>query len=108
MLEYDLSIQVNAITNHGLASGHVGRFFEAHRRLNEADAFLSKLPRRVDSTELAVVRLRQAEIHLQEGTLLGRLQTLLRSAQKNSAEIKRLKKEIERKQKVQKKSFWND
>ena len=81
MLEYDLSIQVSAITNHGLASGHVGRYFEAHRRLNEADAFLSKLPRRVDSTELAVVRLRQAEIHLQEGEFLERLRILLQEAE---------------------------
>lgn len=42
--------------------------------------FSSNRPRRVDSTELAVVRLRQAEVHRCESELLSRLEAALRAA----------------------------
>ncbi|WP_367873429.1 SIR2 family protein [Luteolibacter sp. Populi] len=69
----ELSLRVEAFMLYGLAQGRLGRFSEAHRRLNEAHAILTKVPRHVDSIELAIVQLRRAEVYLMEATLLKRL-----------------------------------
>ena len=64
--EFELSQRVKLYGYHGLALGHLGRFFEAHRCFNEAAAILSKLDSRADTVDLAVLKLRRAEIHLME------------------------------------------
>lgn len=70
-VEYETRIYVSTL--YGLALGRLGRFVEAQRRLNEANARLSKLPRRVDEVELAIIELRRAEVHLLEARHLANI-----------------------------------
>jgi hypothetical protein len=65
--------RVNTYILNSLALGRLGRFTEARRCLNEANALLSKLPRRVDQVELAAIELRRAEVHVLEAIFLARL-----------------------------------
>jgi hypothetical protein len=57
--------RVKILTIYGLAMGYCGRFVEAHRRLSEAQALLSKARRGFWDLELAIIRLRRAEVHLE-------------------------------------------
>jgi len=57
-------------TIYGLALAYLGRFFEAQRHINEATALLSKSRAGLAPTELAIIRLRKAEIYLVEGEVL--------------------------------------
>ena len=76
-MEFEMTKRIHALSHQGLALGRLGRFFEAHRVVTEADALLSKLPRRSDNVELAGLKLRVAEIHLMEASLLGALRGLV-------------------------------
>jgi hypothetical protein len=69
--------RVNVYMLNSLALGRLGRFTEARRCLNEANARLSKLARRLDQVELAVIELRRAEVHLMEAIFLARLLNVL-------------------------------
>jgi hypothetical protein len=70
-LEYGWRVKIYMLNS--LALGRLGRFTEARRCLNEANALLSKLPRRLDEVELAAIELRRGEVHLLEATFLARL-----------------------------------
>lgn len=58
--------KIKILTLYGLSLGHLGRYFEAHRRFNEALALLSKQSIIVDPLELAKIQLRRAEVCLLE------------------------------------------
>lgn len=49
---------------YSIALANLSRFYEAHRHLNEAEAMLSKAANSFDTAELAVLRLRRAEVYL--------------------------------------------
>jgi hypothetical protein len=66
LINFELEERVEALTYLGLALGHLGRFFEAHRRLNEAEALLSKIPHRQNSYKRSMIELRRAEVHFLE------------------------------------------
>ncbi len=65
-LNVEIEEHIKCQTMYGLALGHLGRFFEAHRRLNEAGAVLSKMANTLESEEFAVIKLRRAEVFLCE------------------------------------------
>ncbi len=70
-LSDDLRLRVEFLAYYGLALGYLGRWFEAHRRLNEADALLS-MAGLSDARQLAaVVRLRRAEVYLRRKSKPG-------------------------------------
>ncbi|GAB4143491.1 MAG: hypothetical protein Tsb009_14590 [Planctomycetaceae bacterium] len=65
-LERELFLRIKLQTFYGAALGHLDRYFEAHRRLNEATALLSKTRVGFSDEELAIIRLRRAEVYLCE------------------------------------------
>jgi hypothetical protein len=65
--------RVNALTLYGLGLARLGRFYEAHRRFNEANALLSKIDAPTNSVLLGILKLRRAEAHLLEAILLNDL-----------------------------------
>ena len=69
----DSRLRIGASTLYGLALGRLGRFFEAHRRLNEAHGWLSKTDARLDPLEVAIIEIRRAEVHVLEAARLRRL-----------------------------------
>ena len=73
--QFDLHQRVTALSYYGLALAHLGRFSEAHRRLNEAAALLSKVPQRGTEAKKAFLKLRRAEIHFLEAKQLRILKT---------------------------------
>ncbi len=77
LLPEDLRLRIRASTVYGLALGRLGRFYEAHRRLNEAHALLSKSEGAVEPLEIGIIELRRTEVHLSEARLLRRLLLLL-------------------------------
>ncbi|UUO06509.1 SIR2 family protein [Blastopirellula sp. J2-11] len=62
---FDLHSKVKLHTLYAVNLANIGRFFEASRHLNEAQALLSKLPSR-SGADLAAIRLRRAEVLLTE------------------------------------------
>ncbi|MBN2023333.1 MAG: SIR2 family protein [Pirellulales bacterium] len=54
-------------TLYGVLMATLDRFYEAHRRLNEASGYLAHSPRRNDSVARAVADLRRAETYLLHG-----------------------------------------
>jgi hypothetical protein len=80
LFEFEMSQRVEVLGHHGLALAHLGRFFEAHRRLNEAAALRSKLERKTDIIDLAILRLRRAEVHLLEANQVKSIQSLSKTA----------------------------
>lgn len=70
-------IKIEATTLYGLALGRLYRFFEAHRRLNEAKALLTKVHGSEDSLPFAIVELRRAEVLLIEARVAGDLSSEL-------------------------------
>lgn len=77
----DCKLRIKAQTIYGLALGWLGRFHEAHRRFNEAHAWLSKSQGAVEPLELGIIKLREAEVHLLEAV---RFQKLMRVGYKDS------------------------
>jgi hypothetical protein len=71
--EKDLRERARISEVHALALGRLGRFFEAHRRLNEADGLLSQPKSLQSPRDCGVLALRRAELHLLEARLLRRL-----------------------------------
>ncbi len=53
-------------THYGVLLGNLGRFFEAHRRLNEAYGYLTQSSKRNSPTPWAVLYLRRAEVYLKQ------------------------------------------
>lgn len=82
LLQEDLRLRIRASTVYGLALGRLGRFYEAHRRLNEAHALLSKSEGAVEPLEVGIIELRRTEVHLTEARLLRRLLLFLLSEDK--------------------------
>lgn len=73
ILTAEILLRTKVATFYGLALGQLGRFFEAHRRLNEAEALLSKNNVAIDPLELAKIKLRRAEVCLLESEAAGNL-----------------------------------
>lgn len=53
-------------THYGVLLANIGRFREAHRRLNEAYGYLSQSSKRTSGTAWAVLYLRRAEVYIQQ------------------------------------------
>jgi hypothetical protein len=66
LLASESGLRIVACSLYGLALGRLGRFYEAHRRLNEAHAWLSKSGGMSDPPDAAVIKLRRAEVHIFE------------------------------------------
>ncbi len=64
-LEFQLQNLVKLHSLYGIALANLGRFFEANRHLNEAQALLSKTPS-ATGADFAIVNLRRAEARLTE------------------------------------------
>jgi hypothetical protein len=66
--DHDFLQRENALirTNYGVLLGNMRRFVEAHRRLNEASAFLKQSGESPDSISWAIIDLRRAEVQLTE------------------------------------------
>ena len=64
LLGLDQQETIGSLTNYGLALGHLRRFNEAHRRLDEASALLSKavIPSRPILN--AIIHMRRCEVYL--------------------------------------------
>ena len=103
--ELKLKIKLNSI--YGLALGHLGRPFEANRHLNEANAILSKSSRSLDEMEVAIIRLRRAEVYLvRVDNLALALEQISRNGlgKKGTKLVKQLLKETKNKEEIEK---WN-
>jgi hypothetical protein len=72
-LQAESRLRVRFSTLYGLALGRLERFFEAHRRLNEAGGILSKLKVVTDDPPLAIQKLTRAEVHILEACLMGQI-----------------------------------
>lgn len=69
--DFEVSSKVKCNTLYGLALGYLNRFTEAHRRLNEAHALMSRGRRGLRGTEFAVLHLRRAEVYLTQAEAPG-------------------------------------
>ena len=67
LLPVQLEEQIRSLTMYGLALGRLRRFSEAHRRLDEALALISKSTSSRKVEEQAIARLRRSEIYLLQG-----------------------------------------
>lgn len=67
--------RVRALCLYAIGLARLGRFFEAHCRLNEADALLSKIAVDRAGVLLGILKLRRAEVHMLEAMLCKRLPT---------------------------------
>jgi hypothetical protein len=74
--EADFRMRVTILGNYALALGKLGRFHEAHRRLNEAHAIRSRVTGHGRARDFGIIKLRRAELHLLEANLLADLFTL--------------------------------
>lgn len=83
LLAREANLRIAACTFYGLALGRLGRFYEAHRWLNEAHAWLSKSEERSEPPDEALIKLRRAEVHIFEAL---RLRCILVRLQKDLAE----------------------
>jgi hypothetical protein len=72
-LHFEMMQRVRAFSTYALAHGRLARFAEAHRRLNEAHALLSKIAHGSQIVEPAMIDLRRAEVHLHEAIFLKNL-----------------------------------
>jgi hypothetical protein len=72
-LPHEARLRVMGTTLYGLSLGHLHRFYEAHRRFNEAKALLTKGEHGNDSLEFSIVDLRRGEVLLIEAKLLGEI-----------------------------------
>ncbi len=64
--DFEVSARVKCNTLYGLALGYLSRFSEAHRRLNEGHALLSRSRSGLKGTEFSVLHLRRAEVFLSQ------------------------------------------
>lgn len=94
--EHDSRLRIFAGTLYGLALGRLGRFFEAHRRLNEAHGWLSKTEAKLEPLEVAIIEIRRAEVHLLEAIRLKAILETMETAVAKQEEIKRLEAEIKK------------
>jgi hypothetical protein len=62
-------------THYGVTLADLERFSEAHRRLNEATAYLRCSPKNADRLAWAVIDLRRAEVYLDQARLVVRVNT---------------------------------
>jgi hypothetical protein len=72
-LQAELALREKYSTLYGLALGRLDRFFEAHRRLNEAGAILSNSNLARNDSPLSMRKLRRAEVHILEARLIGQI-----------------------------------
>jgi hypothetical protein len=70
LLASETNLRIVACTLYGLALGRLGRFYEGHRRLNEAHAWLSKSEGTIEPLDAALIKLRRAEVHIFEALRL--------------------------------------
>lgn len=63
---FEVKERVKALCLYAVSLGRLGRFYEAHRRLNEANALLSKHESQESRVLLGILKLRRAEVHLME------------------------------------------
>jgi hypothetical protein len=79
LLADETRLRIAASSLYGLALGRLGRFYEAHRRLNEAHAWLSKSGGMSAPPHAAVIKLRRAEVHIFEALRIRCILTALDS-----------------------------
>ena len=61
-------------TFHGLALGHLGRFYEAHRRLTDAKQYLAKVTGNEQiPLQISVIRLRRTEVYIEQAKYIMNL-----------------------------------
>jgi SIR2-like protein len=72
-LQAELAVREKFSTLYGLALGRLDRFFEAHRRLNEAGAILSNSNLVRNDSVLPTRKLRRSEVHILEARLIGEI-----------------------------------
>jgi len=77
LLEFEMNIRIVALGYQAIAMARLGRFFQAHRQLNEAHALLLQLSRKGDQPAFAVLELRRAEVRVLEAEQVA---LLLRAA----------------------------
>jgi hypothetical protein len=65
-VDFEISQKIKAQTLYSLSLGYLGRYFEAHRHLSEAQALLSKRSPAADPLALAIIEIRRAEIYLHQ------------------------------------------
>ncbi|MBL9167624.1 MAG: SIR2 family protein [Verrucomicrobiales bacterium] len=76
LIEFERSLRSEGLCLLALALARLGRFHQAYRRLNEAEALLSKLPRKQEGGEIAIIELRRGEVHLQQALMIQNLRCL--------------------------------
>lgn len=67
----ELQLRSKLETLCGLSLGYLDRYYEANSHLTSAQAFLSKCGAGMDLVQLAVIRLRRAEVHLRHALRLA-------------------------------------
>jgi hypothetical protein len=75
-LEFINREDVRIRTVYGVSLGNLHCPFEAHRRLNEASAYLAQLPTQQGSVAWAVIDLRRAEVYLRQAQASAKYLTL--------------------------------
>ncbi len=70
LLPFDIQSKVKLHSLYGVSLANIGRFFEATRHFNEAQALLSKMPD-ASRSDLAVIMLRRAEALITECLWIG-------------------------------------
>src|SRR5262249_31732464 len=77
-------------THYGVVLANLGRFNEAHRRLNEASGYLSQSSKATDGLAHAVIDLRRAETYLlQAVAIIGELAVGERSGPRDVRDVAR-------------------
>lgn len=71
-------VRIRTLMHYGLALGRLGRFFEANRRFNEANALLSKVGGPQADLTLAEIKLRVAEVQLLEARHIRWIREVIR------------------------------
>lgn len=70
---FEFKERVKALCLYSVSLARLGRFFEAHRRLNEAHALLSKHKCAETPVLLGILQLRRAEAHLCESVFVTKI-----------------------------------
>lgn len=65
----EIKLKVKILALYALAQGKLNRFYEAHKRLNEANSLTYYLPIKEQQSEQFILRLRRAEVHLDQAAL---------------------------------------
>ncbi len=74
-------------THTGILLANMRRFWEAHRRLNEASGYLRQSSKAVESVPWAVIELRRAEVYLRQAQYAGAASKAAKSAYLEDSQI---------------------